>query len=375
MSGKKPNRTQPGIPAKVILALAFIILVVLLLTVGRKFISYEVEYRNDQKRIASVFGNRLAPTIKEEVKYPIKSFAIPRSPCWLAAGAGVAKYLEPDIDVATFVFYGTPTLYMAGRNKNERYGYGLSWLRAFKNLGYTVYYASTNPEHPPQNVYPDIAPENMIYFKSYEEEVSFIKKLLSNGFIPVIGAHRRGLGFDDDGGDFVVVAGYNQEGFWLVSPDPKEIPVEVPLTDPPKITEPWFFSNKQFKQVFKGNRQLFWLEKTGTRKSLETIYEENKRNAQEAAENMERTKEYLLTGGNPIHVTDITEIPTAVGLYNYFKGKNEALSQHYLKIAETQRNLLKDFNYSEAELLKHPDKLSSVFDQIIPLAQETAKMW
>lgn len=375
MPGEKLSSKQPGIPAKFILATGLVILVILFFTIGRKLIGYQLEYYKDQKRITSIFGHKLVKTAKQEIKYPIKSFAIPRSPCWLAAGAGVANYLEPDIDVATFIFYGQPTLYMAERSKNERYGSGLSWIKAFNNLGYTVYYGSTNPEHPPQNVYPDIAPENMIYFKDYDEELAFIKKLLSSGFIPVIGAHRRGLGFNDDGGDFVAVAGYNNQGFFLVSPDPKEPAIEQPLTDPPRITEPRLITKEQFREVFKGNRQLFWLEKTKERKNPQTIYQENKQNAQETAVNMEKTKEYLLNGGDPINVTVITEIPDAVGLYNYFKEKNPLLSQQYLKVAETHKELLRSFNYSEIELLKHSDKLPFVFDKIILLAQETAKMW
>lgn len=300
MLGKKPSNIQPGIPAKFILAAALVILTLLFFTVGRKFVGYELEYRNDQKRIASIFGDKLSPVIKEEIKYPVKSFAIPRSSCWLATGAGVANYLEPDIDAATFAFYGNPTLYMAGRGNNERYGEGLSWIKAFSNLGYTVYYGSTNPEHPPQNVYPDVAPENMIYFKDYDDEVLFIKKLLSSGYVPVIGANRKGLGFDDDGGDFVAIAGYDKQGFWLVSPDPKEQAIEQPLTDPVRITEPRFITDEQFKQVFKGNRQLFWLEKTGTRKSLQIVYEENKNNAQEVAVNMIKTRDFILQDGPPL---------------------------------------------------------------------------
>ncbi len=374
MLGKKPSNIQPGIPAKFILVAALVILAILFFTVGRKFIGYELEYQNDQKRIISIFDNKLSQAVKEEIKYPIKSFAMPRSPCWLAAGAGVANYLEPDIDVATFAFYGNPTLYMAGRSKNERYGYGLSWIRAFNNLGYTVYYGSTNPEHPPQNVYPDIAPENMIYFKDYDEELAFIKKLLSSGFIPVISAHRRGLGFDDDGGDFVAIAGYDKQGFWLVSPDPKEQAIEQPLTNPVQITEPRFVTNEQFKQVFKGNRQLFWFEKTGERKSLQIVYEENKNNVQEVATNMAKTRDFIIQGGHPYEISGVLEIPAAVSLYNYFKDKNNVLANQYLKVAREQEEIFKSFNRSEVELNK-PENLPFVFDKIIPLAQETAEVW
>lgn len=76
--------------------------------------------------------------------------------------------------------------------------------------------------------------------------------------------------------------------------------------------------------------------KTGNRKSDEEIYAENKKNAQEASANMNKTIEFLKANGYLGLFTAASDAPTTMVFYRYFqKGGNVALANQYLELAKT----------------------------------------
>lgn len=87
------------------------------------------------------------------------------------AGAGIANFLEPDIDFDKYILLDNPTLFMAARNKSERYGPGASFIRPFINLGYTPFRGVTTPIHPPQVFFSDFEPQNLSILKTKKKNL------------------------------------------------------------------------------------------------------------------------------------------------------------------------------------------------------------
>ncbi|MFA4831050.1 MAG: hypothetical protein WC862_01500 [Patescibacteria group bacterium] len=372
MTNNGNHLISKGLPAKILLIPGALIVLVLIfyLGFGRGIFPNISEYKKDQAQLITAMKTKLPEKPLAEIKYPIKGYRIPGLGgfCWLESSSGLIKYLEPDIDFDTFVFYGRPTLVMAGRNKDERWGPGLNQTHAFTELGYTAFRGSTNPTHPPQSVFPDIDPRNLIYFKTKEEELEFMKKLVSARIIPTIG-------YD---GDFSTVVGYNQDGLWIVRSDPSQTDRGDRnfMTDP-VIFEPTFITYKELFDNWGMDYQFFWFEKTGSRKSINEIYAENKKNAQEAAQNMETVIDFLKKGGNLVDFTYEIDIPSAMALYRYFtKQGNSDLADKYLEIAkiyESQRvSLGPDSRRSQAAARKF---YIETLTKVQPLLAEAAAMW
>ncbi len=327
----RKGKAGKGLPIKSILVPGIIIFLVLVFFISYSIFPYQLEYKKDQAYLKENFKNELLLRPLSEIKYPVKGYLITTGGfCWLMTQAGIANYLEPDIDFNTFVLYGNPTLFMAGRTEKERYGPALNGRHAFKNLGYTVYHGSTNPTHPPQVVYPDIEPENFIYFKKAEEEFLFIKKLLTAGIIPIVHI--------EDG--FLGLAGYDSKGIWLTNPE------SIPEEEKPKnfletviLDKTWFMSYDEFFKNWSGDNQFFWYKKTNPRKTEAEVYTENKKNALEAAQNIKTTIGILQNLKEHQNISWIYtydfDTPSAVALYDYFLNKgNTELAQKYLEIAE-----------------------------------------
>ena len=341
--------------------------------VAYKILPIQLEYRNDQTYLTQSLKTELPAEPLKEIKYPVKSYLITTGGfCWLMAQSSIMSYLEPDIDFNTFVLYGNPTLFMAGRNNSERYGPALNGLHAFKNLGYTVYRGSTNPSHPPRNVYPDIEPENLIYFKNKDQEFLMIKKLLTVGIIPIV--HIKG--------SFLPLIGYDDKGIWLGNPESESIPEEEKPEDFLEtviLDETWVMSYDEFFKNWSGDNQFFWYEKTGQRKTEAEIYEENKKNAQEAPQNIETTIGILKNLEERQNISWIYtyefDTPSAVALYRYFESKgNQKLAQKYLEIAkfyDTKRESLGP----NPPLYANEEFIIQLLTEVQPLYKEAANMW
>ena len=369
---KKDNSVSRGLPIKILLIPGVLILSVLIfyLGFGRGLFPNIPEYKKDQAQLTAAMKTKLPEEPLAEIKYPINGYRIPGLGgfCWIESSSGLIKYLEPDIDFDTFVFYGRPTLVMAGRDKNERWGPGLSQTHAMVELGYTAFRGSTNPTHPPQSVFPDIDPRNLIYFKTSAEELAFIKRLVSAQIIPTIVYN----------GDFSTVVGYDKNGLWIVKSDPSQTDKEGRnfMTYPVPF-EPTFITYEELFDNWDFDYQFFWFEKTGTRKSESEIYAENKKNAREAAQNMETVIDFFNQGGSLIDFTYEIDIPSSMALYRYFTKRGEIeLANAYLEIAEiydSQRESLgPDSRRSQSEARKF---YIETLNKVQPLLAEIAAMW
>lgn len=365
-----------GISAKILFIPGLIVILFLLSLLFSSFDPqiflgrFNGEYERNQAYLLTAMKTKLPEKPLPEIKYPIKGYRIPGLGgfCWIESSSGLIKYLEPDIDFDTFILYARPTLVMAGRNKKERWGPGLNQTHAFTELGYTAFRGSTNPSHLPQSVFPDIDPRNLIYFRTPEEELTFMKKLISERIIPTIT-------YD---GDFSTIVGYNQEGIWIVKSDPSQTDKEGRnfMTYPVPF-EPTFITYGELPKNWDLDHQFFWFEKTGLRKSEEEIYLENKQNAKEAPQNMKTVIDFLKKGGNLVDFTYEIDIPSSMTLYRYFtKRGNIDLANKYLEIAkiyEAQRvSLGKDSRTSESNARKF---YIETLTKVQPLLKEAATMW
>ncbi len=342
-----------------------------LFTIGRGLLPNEAEYRKDQAWLATNMKTELPETPLPEVKYPIQGYRIPGIGgfCWLESAAGLMKYLESDVDFDTFVFYGRPTLYMANRNENERLGAGLNQVHAFTNLGYTAYHGATNPDWPPRSVYPDIDPRNFIYFKTVKEQLAFMKRLISSGIIPTIGYN----------GDFSTVTGYNQDGLWIVASAFAASKVDTDgknFMTPPVPYDAEFITNEQFFNSRGMTNEFFWFEKTEPRKSEAEVYEENKKNAQEAAENLQKTINYVKNGGDLLHFTYALDIPATISLSRYLAKRGHSdLADSYFELAKTYEAVRNTLGPDAGNVDRDSEFVVNTLTKIKPLLEKIVQMW
>ena len=141
--------------------------------------------------------------------------------------------------------------------------------------------------------------------------------------------------------------------------------------------EPTFITYQELFKKWGVDYQFFWFEKTRTRKSESEIYAENKKNAREAAQNMETVIDFFNQGGSLIDFTYEIDIPSSMALYRYFTKRGEIeLANAYLEIAEiydSQRESLgPDSRRSQSEARKF---YIETLNKVQPLLAEIAAMW
>ncbi len=353
-------------------ALAFLGLI-FLFTIGRGLLPNEAEYRKDHAWLAANMKTELPETPLPEIKYPIQGYRIPGIGgfCWLQSSSGLMKYLEPDIDFDTFVFYGRPTLFMANRNELERWGPGLNQVHAFTNLGYTAYHGATNPNWPPRGVYPNIDPRNFIYFKTTKEELAFMKRLILAGIIPTINYN----------GDFSTVVGYNQDGLWIVTESAfvvSQVDTEGRNFMTPAVPfDAEFIANNQFFNNYnRMTNEFFWFEKTGPRKSEAEVYKENKKNAQEAVENLQKTIAYIENGGDLLHFTFTLDIPATISLSRYLAKRGHSdLANAYLDLAKTYEAVRNTLGPDAGNVDRDSEFVINTLTKVKPLLEKISSMW
>lgn len=333
---------KKGLPAKFLLIPGVIIFLIIAWTIAPQFLPNEAEYKKDQAHLSVIMTGRLPDNPASQVKLPVRGYIIPAGAgfCMVDAAAGIANYLESDIDSDKFLLMGNPTLIMAARNKNERYGQGGSIMRPFINLGYTPLRGVTSPIHPPQIFSMDIEPENFIYFKNKEEELVFMKRLLSAGIVPIVTLTRDP--FEPiEGGLFSSLVGYDQNGVWLnVSPPSEKYAPGKHFMELPERYEPRFLTYAKFLEFWTPDHQFLWVVKTGNRKADAEIYAENKKNAREASVNMQKTIEFLKADGDLGLFTSAFNTPTAMAFYRHFQKQGDlALANQYLELAKTYESI------------------------------------
>ena len=368
---------KKGLPAKFLFIPGGIIFLIIVWTISPQFLPNEAEYKKDQAYLAEVMNGKLPETPSPEVKLPVKGYIIAggAGTCMVDAAAGIANFYEPDIDFDTFIFYANPTLIMAKRDKNERYGPGLSIMRAFKNFGYIPFRGATTPIHPPQNIVADFEPQNLIYFKDVKEELLFAKKLLSAGIVPIVGLQHDP--FEDiEGGVFSSLVGYNKDGVWLnISPQSERYaPGKKYYLDEPIRYEPRFASYDLLMKYWTGEHQLLWAVKSGERKSEAEIYSENKKNIQEAPVTLQKSIEFLKNNGNVSDFTAASQTPEAAVLYRYFQAKgNLALANQYKELAKTYESLRQ--SESPGIVASDRQKMIEVLTTVYPHIFQVSTLW
>lgn len=369
----RKGKTGKSLPIKAVLAPGVIIFLILVFFISYLIIPYQLEYKKDQAYLKENFKAELLLKPLSEIKYPVKSYLITTGGfCWLLSQSSIMSYLEPDIDFNTFVLYGNPTLFMAGRTEKERHGPALNGIHSFKNLGYTFYRGSTNPIHPPQVVFPDIEPENFIYFKNKDEEFLLIKKLLAAGIIPIV--HIKG--------SFLPLIGYDDKGIWLGTPESENIPEEEKPENFLEIVildKTWSMSYDEFFKNWSGDNQFFWYKKTNPRKTEAEVYKENKKNALKAAQNIKSTIGILQNLKEHQNISWIYtydfDTPSAVALYDYFLNKgNTELAQKYLEIAEIYDKERESFGPNLPQSAG-AQFLIQLLSRLHPYYEEAGKMW
>lgn len=343
LTKKLNNLIGKGLPAKFLLILGIVIFLVLITTFGPRFLPDFAEYKKDQAHLAEVMRGKLPETPVPEVKLLVRGYIIAGGAgyCMVDAAAGIANFYEPGIDFDKFIFFANPTLIMAKRDKNERYGPGLSIMRAFKNFGYIPFRGATTPIHPPQNIVADFEPQNLIYFKDVKEELLFAKKLLSAGIVPIVGL-RRDPFEDIEGGVFSSLVGYNKDGVWLnISPQSERYaPGNKYYLDEPIRYEPRFASYDLLMKYWVGEHQLLWAVKSKERKSEAEVYRENKKNVQEAPVTLQKSIEFLKNNSSLLDFTAAYQTPEVAVLYRYFKAKgNLSLANQYKELADTYESV------------------------------------
>ena len=194
----------------------------------------------------------------------------------------------------------------------------------------------------------------------------FAKKLLSAGIVPVVGL-RRDPFEAIEGGVFTSLVGYDQDGVWLnVSPQSERYaPGNKYYLDEPIRYEPRFASYDLLMKYWTGEHQLLWVVKSGERKSEAEVYRENKKNIQEAPANLQKSIEFLKSGGNLLDFTAASQTPEAAVLYRYFQTKgNLALANQYKELAKTYESLRQS---------KSPD--IKVLTTVYPYISKIATLW
>lgn len=372
---------KKGLPAKFLLIPGVIIFVILLAIFGPRYLPNESEYKKDQAHLVEVIKGRLPENPAPQVKLSVRGYIIPGADgwCWIDAAAGIANYLEPDIDFDKFIILNNPTLVMAARNKNERYGPGANVMAAFIKLGYTPFRGATTPIHPPQTVSNGIEPQNLIYFKAKEEELNFMKRLLSANIVPVVTLTRDP--FEPiEGGLFSSLVGFDQNGVWLnVSPPlPEKYAQGRNFMDLPQRYESRFLSYKKFFEFWTPDHQFLWAVKTGNRKEDTEIYAENKKNIQEAPANMQKTIEFLKGDGDLLQFSAASDAPTAMVFYRYFQKRGDlALADKYLEVAKTYIQFLP--GSTGAGILKAEEngrqRYIKTLEAVYPYYIRVATMW
>lgn len=141
--------------------------------------------------------------------------------------------------------------------------------------------------------------------------------------------------------------------------------------------EPIFITYEELFKNWEVDHQFFWFEKTGPRKSENEIYAENKKNAQEATQNIEAVINFLNNGGRLVDFTYEIDIPSSMALYRYFTARGDIdLANKYLamaKIYDSQRiSLGVDSRRSQSEARKF---YLTTLTKVQPLLEEAAALW
>jgi hypothetical protein len=370
---KSRKKQKQGFPPIVVFIAGVSIWVVFWPVVGRNIVAQYEQYFRRANNLQEYKQTHLTQPLKDKVNFNLKTYVIPGGSCKLDNAMGLAAFLEPQVNLNTFIFYSEPTLFVSGRGNCERYGTGGSDIIAFQNLGYRVYRGTTIETVPPCGVYPTIPPEDNFYFQNYEKAFYFLKQLLSNGIVPIVNVSREPLGLKTSGGDFVILSGFSPEGVWLNEPtqelaDKQSKQVNDPFGQVLKHG-PRLVSYQTFEDAWSG--QFFWHEKVSEPISFQQMFTKNATAAQETPEKIDQIIDFLQTASGTRDYTSETNIAAYVGLSRTLDEKDHTeLAQVYKELA------LLEFNFdTDPPGIFHVDDIIRLLSKEKPLFEKAAKLW
>ncbi|MCG2718237.1 MAG: hypothetical protein L6408_05315, partial [Nanoarchaeota archaeon] len=134
------------------------------------------------EKVTSSLSFNLPDTSDKEKYLNMPNFLTQFGTCYYDAYASIMNYME-NISYDKFIWYGRPLMF---QYYDSELGVRLGPLRgelgwqAFHNLGYTRYCGNTKGKFAPASTMSYISPDkNYVFFKSSNEALEFIKKLMS----------------------------------------------------------------------------------------------------------------------------------------------------------------------------------------------------
>ena len=236
----------------------------------------------------------IIPEVPEEEKYlDIISFYTPSATCYFSAGTSLANYME-GIGYDGFIWYGRPLNFQYDTRWNTlRTGVGGGELtfESFYSLGYKSYMGRTEKNYPPTPERLHMrASYNFIFFDTNEEALEFVKRLMSAD-IPVMINLQVGRTQD-----YLFMKGYNKTHILIppyVNLKTKEyiLSDEMPLFNE-EVVESKETQSLTYEEFFslweETGDNFYWFVKNRERKTEQEIFEINKKDAEEAYDNVQK---------------------------------------------------------------------------------------
>ncbi len=310
----------------------------------------------------------LIPEVPEEEKHlDITFFDTPSATCYLSAGAGLANYME-GISYDEFIWYGRPLNFKYDTRWNTlRTGVGGGELtfESFYNLGYKSYAGRTEKNYPPTPERLHMkASYSFIFFDTNEEALDFVKRLMSVD-IPVMVNLHIGVG----SGDYSLIKGYNKTHIFIppyIDIKTKEyiFPDEMPLFNEEALEwkETQVLTYEEFFSLWEttGNN-FYWFVKNKERKTEQEMFQMNKKDAEEAYDNVQK---FIKNPDFKSYSSDGDLITATASASRYLTKQNYTdLSKKYMELA-----IMYDKKRSQWETV-------NMYPQTAEIYKQAAELW
>ncbi len=314
--------------------------------------------------------NDIIPETPEEEKQMDITFFVTLYPtCYFDAGASIANYME-NLSYDEFIWHGRPINFKYDtRWDSLRTGVGGSELvfESFYNLGYKAYNGKTEKRYPVLPGRNHMRPSsNFIFFDTNKEAWDFVKRLMSAD-IPVMVALQ---------GDYHIIKGYNKTHIFIppymnLKTEEYIHPDEMPLFNQEalKWKETQILTYDEFFSLWKKTGDNFyWFVKQQEGKTEQEMFNINKKDAEEAYDNVQKFIKSADFGSNTsdelFYTSDEELIIATASASRYLtKQGNTELSEKYMELATICNNIR-----SQSQNI---DKYS----QIAEIYKEAAELW
>ncbi|MBU0979304.1 MAG: hypothetical protein KJ709_00725 [Nanoarchaeota archaeon] len=333
---------------------------------GVEIVDDEDEFKKNYDDIMAEMKD-IIPEVPEKQKLlDISSFYTPSATCYFSAGASLANYME-DLSYDEFIWYGRPLHFQYDtRWDTLRTGVGGGELtfESFYNLGYKAYVGRTTKMYlpTPERLHM-MASRNFIFFDTDEEALDFIKRLLSAD-IPVMINLQVGTT-----PDFLFIKGYDETHIFI-PPYVDYSTGEYILSDEKQLFSDEAIENKDtqsltYEQFFslweKSGNTFYWFVKNDERKTEQEIFQINKKDAEEAYDNVQK---FIADLDFEVHTSGEDQITGTAAASRYLTKQGYAgLGKKYMELAalyDKQRNQWQTMG---------------IYAQTAELYQEAAELW